>query len=121
MERAKFRSLQEALAVLGAAVDGGSTKPTGARLFNGQTLKDLVVAVLAESATGLRGPDIKEKLDVAGRVTDLNSVQSTLSRLKFDGLAYKGDDGRWYTGSGPEAPEPNQPSGFSFGSHEEAI
>jgi len=103
-ERAKFRSLEDALIRLGVSIEPAN-KTNSARLFNGLTLKDMVLTILDEAGRGLKTSDIKENLDSQGRVTDANSVMSTLSRLKTDGAAVKGTDGLWYSSIGRSVPQ----------------
>lgn len=85
--RAKVKSIDEALVRLGS----DDTE----LLVGSKALKDLVAELVETHDEGLTPREISEKLSTAGRPTTPQSVSSTLSRLKAEGVADSTPSGRW--------------------------
>ncbi|MBX9882848.1 MAG: hypothetical protein K2X73_12835 [Sphingomonas sp.] len=100
-DRATLRSIEEAISTLsgGAAAAAQDTQP-----HNGTRLKDTVLEVIGSLTGGGTTAVIQKGLADRGRPTDVNSLLSTLSRLKAAGLIHKRSDRLWY--HGPEDKEP---------------
>jgi hypothetical protein len=85
--KAKIKSIDDAL--LRLAGDDASL------LVGSKGLKELVSELIETHHEGLTPKEISEKLSVAGRPTSSQSVSSTLSRLKGEGIADSTSSGRW--------------------------
>lgn len=95
--RAKVKSIDEALVRLGS----DETE----LLVGSKALKDLVAELVETHDEGLTPREISEKLSTAGRPTSPQSVSSTLSRLKAEGIADSTPSGRWIKKKAPPSRE----------------
>lgn len=115
-KRAALRSIEDAIAQLGGGDSGSEQEPQRPAMV-GKSMREMIEQMLRQSPNGLRTTEIAERLQVIGRQTTVNSVLSTLSRLRHLNVIGKGDDGNWHYETGPfsitlnkESPEDSGPS-----------
>jgi hypothetical protein len=85
--KAKIKSIDDALAKL--------STDDSALLIGSKGLKELVEELIGGQDEGLTPKEISDALTRAGRPTSSQSVSSTLSRLKGEGVADSTPSGRW--------------------------
>jgi len=93
-QRANLKAMEDALTVLTGEPLPATSGPRA--IFPSRKLKDLAKEIIHSAERGLKTTDILEELDRRERPTDLNSLLSTLSRLKTAKDAYKHADRHWY-------------------------
>lgn len=102
--KAKIKSIDEALRKLGSE--------SSALLIGSKGLKELVEELISSQDDGLTPKEIADALTGAGRPTSSQSVSSTLSRLKGEGLADSTSSGRWVK---KKAPPPSEDDANQLG------
>jgi hypothetical protein len=100
-DRITLRSLDDAILRLSGGA--GQTALPAPATERGAKLKDAVLEIVQERPNGSTNADLLECLERRGRPTEINSLLSTLSRLKAAGLIHKGANKLWFPGSGSQA------------------